>query len=62
MAAHGIDAAQALDMLVTWAEAGETALPATAQRILATLSESGGAGRALRIRFDHLLLTAHQRI
>ncbi len=60
MAAHGIDAAQALDMLTGWAEFSDTALPATAERILTTLS--GGADLALRTRFTHLLLTAHERI
>jgi len=61
MLVYGINAARAFDILTWRSQETNTRLRTIAERIVAGFAECE-PGTELRTQFDHLLLTAHQRV
>jgi AmiR/NasT family two-component response regulator len=59
--AYGIPAQQAFEVLVWRSQETNTKLRDLAENLVTAITASGGADVSTRTRFDHLLLTAHQR-
>nr|WP_280354187.1 PAS and ANTAR domain-containing protein [Nocardia otitidiscaviarum] len=62
MLVYGINADQAFRVLTWRSQETNTKLRTLAQRLVADVTEMGGAAVELRTGFDHLLLTAHERV
>ncbi|MBL1074132.1 PAS and ANTAR domain-containing protein [Nocardia sp. 2] len=62
MLVYGINAEQAFRVLTWRSQETNTKLRTLAQQLVAEISAMGGTAVELRTRFDHLLLTVHQRM
>jgi PAS domain S-box-containing protein len=61
MLVYGISADQAFRVLTWRSQETNTKLRVVAEQLVAALIEFGGAGVQTRTRFDHVLLTVHER-
>ncbi|MFB7723397.1 PAS and ANTAR domain-containing protein [Nocardia sp. NPDC056100] len=62
MLVYGINAEQAFRVLTWRSQETNTKLRTLSERLIAEATEMGGAAVELRTRFDHLLLTVHERL
>lgn len=62
MLIYGINSEQAFRVLTWRSQQTNTKLRTLAQQLVFELNSMGGAALELRTRFDHLLLTVHQRL
>ncbi|GAB0104275.1 PAS and ANTAR domain-containing protein [Nocardia sp. JMUB6875] len=62
MVTYGIDAEQAFRVLIWRSQETNTKLRLLAGQLVEELRSLGDAAAALRSRFDHLLLTVHERV
>lgn len=62
MLVYGINSEQAFRVLTWRSQQTNTKLRTLAQQLVFELTSMGGAALELRTRFDHLLLTVHQRL
>lgn len=61
MLVYGISADQAFRVLIWRSQETNTKLRVLAEELVAALTDFGGAGVHTRTRFDHVLLTLHER-